>query len=409
MHGMFALLLPLILASATAILPEPSAGPWRAWLDSPGGELPFGLELKRSGNERQAWLINPPERATVPRVSVAGGKLILHIDHYDAQITADISADGRRLDGSWRKRGKDGSSTGLPFHAVAGDIDRFLQDPNTRGKYYSRISGRWLIKFSSEEQPAVGIFEAALDGAVTGSILTATGDYGFLAGRFDYPRLRLSNFDGAHAFLFDARLQSDGTLSGDFWSRDTWHETWTATRDDRASLPDGFERISPGRETALADIKLRAPDGREQSLQDAAPTGTVRIVEVFGTWCPNCHDASDYLGELQKNFGERGLRVVGLAFEYDDDFSRSARLVRQFAERHHAPYPMFVAGVAEKEQVLRKLPFLTQLKAYPTIVFIDRKDRVRAVYSGFAGPATGADHQQLRRAFTSLIGELMSE
>ena len=35
------------------------------------------------------------------------------------------------------------------------------------------------------------------------------------AGSFEGDRLRLSCFDGAHAFLFDARLGEDGSLAGD--------------------------------------------------------------------------------------------------------------------------------------------------------------------------------------------------
>lgn len=391
---------------------EPVAGPWRAWLDSPGGELPFGLEIQRGDSVWRAWLINPPERTAVPKVGVSGDTLTLDIDHYDARIVATIAKDGKRLDGTWRKRGRGDAWVELPFHAEAGAHPRFAHSPKettTAALGAIGVTGRWSVSFSGSEQPAIGVFHSAPDGSVTGTILTATGDYRFLAGRFDSPRLRLSTFDGAHAFLFDARMQSDGTLSGDFWSRDAWHETWSAKRDDEAKLPDGFERVTPGRAAALAEVTVRDLDGRPRTLAEAGPKGAVRLIELFGTWCPNCHDASAYLAELDERYRGKGLIVVGLAFEYDDDLARSVSLVKRFAERHQARYEMLVAGTTDKERIAKLLPFLAEFKAYPTLVLIDRSNRVRAIYSGFAGPATGEDHLRLRKTMESIIEELLAE
>ena len=101
------------------------------------------------------------------------------------------------------------------------------------------VAGRWAVDFEQDEEPAVAVFRQ--DGRnLAGTFLTATGDYRYLAGTLSGDRLRLSCFDGAHAFLFDARLRDDGSLRGDFWSRDSWHDTWTARRDPQATLADGF-------------------------------------------------------------------------------------------------------------------------------------------------------------------------
>ena len=50
--------------------------------------------------------------------------------------------------------------------------------------------------------------------------------------------MRLSTFDGAHAFLFIANRNDNGTLSGDFWSGTASHETFTARRNQSAKLAD---------------------------------------------------------------------------------------------------------------------------------------------------------------------------
>ncbi len=98
-------------------------------------------------------------------------------------------------------------------------------------------AGRWKVRFETSERPAVGVFEAR-GSDVTGTFLTSTGDDRFLAGSYERGRLRLSCFDGAHAFLFDARATGE-RLAGTFHSGNAWTETWSATRDaeESAALP----------------------------------------------------------------------------------------------------------------------------------------------------------------------------
>ena len=59
--------------------------------------------------------------------------------------------------------------------------------------------------------PAKGIFFQKDGDVVTGTFRTKTGDYRYLEGVMDGNRLKLSTFDGAHAFLFTATV-SDSTL-----------------------------------------------------------------------------------------------------------------------------------------------------------------------------------------------------
>ena len=59
------------------------------------------------------------------------------------------------------------------------------------------------------------------DGRVTGTFLTETGDYRYLEGVVDGDSLKLSCFDGSHAFLFHAALDQD-SFRGRFWSGTHW-------------------------------------------------------------------------------------------------------------------------------------------------------------------------------------------
>jgi thiol-disulfide isomerase/thioredoxin len=396
-----------ILALGTALLlsssvVDPPTGVWRAWLDSPGGELPFGIELTADGRRVTAALLNGHERIEIPSTLFEKDTLVLDMPHYDSRIEARL-VEGR-LDGTWRKRRGADTWTEMEFHAVPGPVPRF-RDPRPAA---GSVDGRWAVRFESSSDLAVGLFESGSDGVV-GTVLTTTGDYRYLAGDLSGDRLRLSCFDGAHAFLLTATLGPDGALNGDFWSRESWHETWTARRDPSAALPDPYRQTTWNDELRLDDLVFPDLDGTPRSLADPAFAGKARILQVFGTWCPNCHDETRYLVELDERYGPKGLSILGLAFELTGELERDANQVRRFQAHHGVRYPMLVAGPADKEQATRAFPALDFVRSYPTTIFLHADGRVRAVHSGFTGPATGEAYAAVREEFESLIEELLSE
>jgi thiol-disulfide isomerase/thioredoxin len=405
-----------ILILAAAILAQPTttraqdaprAGLWHAWLDSPGGELPFGLELKKTDSgDYEASVHNGSENMMLTGASSSAGNLTIRIDHYDSTITAKISDNGKRLDGIWKKQSKGSEISQLPFHAVFGPTQRFTKS-SRKNAPDKTVSGRWAVKFDSDKYKAVGSFEQQPDGTVTGTFMTATGDYRYLAGDFDGKRLRLSTFDGAHAFLFTATLGADDTLSGDFWSRDTWHEKWTGQRDSNASLRNPFMMNRYVTHVKMGDLHFRDLDGEMRILSEPEFQNKLIILEIFGSWCPNCHDAADFMVELDNRYRDVGLSIIGLAFELTGDFQRDAKQVKRFKKRHNIDYPTLIAGTADKGEAKKTLPFLDRLISYPTIVIIDSKYRIKAVYTGFSGPATGPAYESLKEKIHDIIGDAL--
>ena len=404
--------------------PKPPKAPvdierYRAVLHSPGGKLPFFLEISKSGNPRRAWIINGPERIEIPTVRWAAGSLTLEFDHYDSRIDARAVGDGRlpnsdlplQLRGTWRKVTGAQSSARMGFDAQrASGTRRFDPIVGASGGSSSApsITGRWAVRFEKSDDPAVGIFEAYDDGIVHGTFLTTLGDYRYLAGRYEHGRLRLSCFEGAHAFLFDAAMSPDGRLEGEFWSRDSWSEKWTAKRDPSAALRDPFKMTRWNESESLKDLRFRDLDGQPRSPGHPDYRGKARIIKVFGSWCPNCHDAAAYMVELDRRYRSRGLSILGLAFEMTGNFERDARQVRRFIQRHGIEYPILLAGLSDKAAASKAFPVLDRVRAYPTTILLDADGKVRAIHTGFSGPATGEEHKKLRREFESRIETLLA-
>ncbi len=423
---------------------SPQRGPWRAWLDSPGGELPFGLEMRVEVYAKEprwtASLLNGEERIVVPAVSWDASERRLELDmpHYDARITATVSADGKQMDGHWRKRQGLARWTDMPFHARFYDAPddaeigllervqapRFLPAETLSTDAASGaavvttrapLAQRWRLEFPSSPDPAVGIFKQGPNNLVTGTILTTLGDYRFLAGRRDNTHLRLSCFDGAHAFLFDAQLQNDGVLVGMFYSSDRWQENWVGTADADVALPDAFAEVqlAPGLDPAaplpLKSLSYPSLDGPARTLDDPELHGKATIISLFGSWCPNCNDEAALWAELYELYYPRGLRIIGLGFELSGEVERDKKQLLRFRERWNLSYPIFLAGSADKEKAQLAFPLLTQVKSFPTALFLDGSGRVRAIHSGFAGPATGQTGARLRARYVELIELLLAE
>ena len=260
-------------------------GSHRMTLSSPGGELPFRLTLSLDDEDLSAVVGNGSEQIEVPAV-VLGDALVLKFPHYDSELQLDPVT----LDGEWIKRRGRERETRMRAKR-SGDGPRFPLASGPDDTTWT--GGRYAVDFSSSADAAVGLFRVTPGDAkwnCEGTFLTTLGDYRYLAGNTDGTDVRLSCFDGAHAFLFRARLDERGELHGDFWSRDTWHETWTAHRDRGASLRDPFALTKWTGQVSWVHLAYPDLDGRPRKLNEPSFQAPARILVAFGTWCPRKRD-----------------------------------------------------------------------------------------------------------------------
>lgn len=384
-----------------------------------------GEERIRRLRSKSHWETHGSNRSIIGRVSRrTENTTTILFDEYDSQIqwTRWISMEypgenNSRSEGVWRKkRGTEYVElpilvTEVDWQVPATDDRRFAElDLAGFDKTADHFTGRWSVSFESAQDLAIGDFEVDSNGIARGTFLTTTGDYRYLAGRVDGPFMRLSTFDGAHAFLFHARMQDDGTIAGDFWSGNWWHETWTAERDPDAQLPDMFEQTTVADADSLDDLTFKALDGTPTKVADLldATGAPARVLYIFGTWCPNCADAAAELKRLKDLHGD-DLRVVGLAFELTDDHKRSATQVNRYLERHGGTWPILIAGLSDKSKASAELPILDKIRSYPTTIFLNSDNEIVSVHTGFTGPATGEAFSDQQREYERIIAELISE
>ena len=382
-----------------------ATGPWHAAITLPGGEARFGMEIAREGAKLTVTIINGSERIVVPSTQFDGERIALEFPAYNNRIDARLTETG--LDGTLTLVKRYGKTQVMPFRAAPGTPPA----AGTSAATSRDLSGRWAVTFTESDgstYPAVGEFSQR-GNKLFGTFLTETGDYRYLGGRVDGDAMRLQTFDGAHAFLFTARVGDNGQLAGKFWSGTESEEDWTARRDPNASLADpatltflkpGYDRFT----FAFPDL-----DGDTVSLDDPRFAGKVVLVTLAGSWCPNCHDEAAFMTELYARYKSKGVEVVALMYEHLEDPEAARAQVQRFRDKFGITYPTLLAGISDKTAAAETLPALDRVLAFPTTIFIDRDGAVREIHTGFSGPGTGEHYERLKKRIYGLLDTLVAE
>jgi thiol-disulfide isomerase/thioredoxin len=380
-----------------------TTGTYRAELEVQDNQkLPFLFEVK---NDTILTIFNAEERILVDEIVYRKDSIIIQTPVFDGVIKAKLH-NNDSLTGFFIKPSVDRV---LPFIATK-NKQRFI----TKNKAYENITGNWETVFSpkseSDKYIAKGIFNQT-ENKVKGTFRTTTGDYRYLEGVVDGDSLKLSTFDGAHSFLFKAKIKN-GTMDGVFYSDNHWKEPFIAKKNNAYQLPneenltflkDGYERL----EFAFPDTK-----GRIISLSDKEFDNKIVIVQIMGTWCPNCLDESKFLVNYLKENPNKKIKIIALAFENAKTRIAAYQRINRLKDRVAIDYPVLLAQfgkMADKKLAQQKLPMLNHIISYPTTIFLDQDKKVRKIHTGFNGPATGYKYEEFKKEFEEFIDELQNE
>ncbi len=384
--------------------------PYRvSMLREDGNEIVFTMTTT-SINGQYKWVIrNADERITVDSIIKKDDSLFVEMPLFDSRMRLHVSAGGT-MTGTWTRAITAGYAV-MPVTATPGISYRFQP---LKGKASKNISGRYAVEFVRQgggKRKAVAEFHQK-DNIVTGTFLNPTGDYRYLEGIVTGDSLMLSCFDGAHAYYFGASINKDGSLGrGVFYSLVKSSEEWTARKDPSAKIDESGAMVYLRDGEERLDFSFPDLDSNMVSINDPRFKNKVVIVQLMGSWCPNCMDETAFLSEYYKKNRERGIEVVGLAYEYSTDFRKSEKSLRKFQQRYAVDYPMLITGVTTIDTLKteKTLPQLTPIKGFPTTIFIGKDGRVKKTEPGFMGPGTGKNHEIFKKEFDATIEALLKE
>ena len=370
------------------------------------GELPFTFKVVHdSETEFHIEIKNGDENIMVSDITIgldrstAKDTVIINFPLYETYIRAIF--EERVMEGYWVNPSR--GNYRIPFVAYHGQGHRFS---TLKKKPVTDVSGKWEVTFQDEDKPYKGIGEfVQKDNYLTGTFLTETGDYRYLEGEIQADKIYLSVFDGAHAFLFEAKL-IDGKMIGSFRSGRHYKTLWEAERNEDFKLTDANELTFLKEGYDKIEFEFPNTEGKMVSLADSKYQGKAKIIQIFGTWCPNCRDETNFLVDYLKNNPQPDLEVIALAFEKNRELDKATATVKRYKEKLKLPYEMLIAGYSDKKEAAKSLPMLNHILSYPTMIFIDKNDKVRKIHTGFNGPAT-SEYENFKKDFAATVAEIV--
>jgi thiol-disulfide isomerase/thioredoxin len=390
----------LLLLSLQSPPPQPpfAEGRWKAALELAGTVLPFELSVQRSGTDLVADICNGSRCDSRAVVRVKGDSIRFEIPDYDATISARRQGDS--LLGTYHNVGRNGPRS-IPFHASRG---RWAGTPGS-----PRLLGTWDAWFITDQRrsPRVLVFQNGAEG-LDGGVVSNTGDLGTFWGKSVGDSFIVARFDGVSVYVLAGRLDGD-TLRGVFHAGLRTQTPYLAVRSS------GGPHLTPPTALTAADtlnpFHFAFPDlaGRVVTQDDPRFKGKVVLVDIFGSWCVTCHEATPHLLELYREYHARGLEILGLGYEVTGDSTLDNPQIRRFRDKFAIPWPLLHAGMSVVEATAATLPQLRGFTAYPTTVFLGRDGRIRQVYAGFRGVSAGAQHARQLEDYRRIIESLLAE
>lgn len=378
-------------------------GKWNASLQlNAETRLPFRMEIAKNKKNYTFSIHNAEETIVLSKPVEENDSVQIDFPNFHSSLKFKVS-NKQLINGYWSNFNK-GDNYKIPFTA-AYQSPKVKQAPQRSDLF----SGRWKATFdpdTREAYMAVGIFKAE-DSGLYGTFLTETGDYRFLEGDVNGQSFTLSCFDGSHAFHFTGTLINN-QIDGMFYSGKHFKGRWIAELDPEFQLrdPDSLTYIV---KQEPFSFKLKDLEGKDFVYPNPAFENKVTIVQIMGTWCPNCMDETKYFKELYEKYHSLGLEIISVGYETPNEFAAQADKIKLLQQRHNLQFTFLVGGLANKGLASEQFSMLNKIISYPTAIIIGRDGEVKKIHTGFNGPGTGQIYLDYVKETNAFIEELLKK
>lgn len=375
-----------------------NSGVWRGVLQtSDKSIIPFNFELSMDSGDTIMYILTGDDRYPVKDIQMVADSIKISMPLFSSSFSLKLN-DDNTLSGAFKK-----GSYEMPFNATPNTTYRFFESPQTPT---TSIAGRWEVTLG--EQLLIGEFTEN-NAVVTGSFLTPTGDYRFFEGTLTSDnKIMLSCFDGGFVRLFVGDMADNNTINNiKMYSGFSSVSQGSAIRNENAVLPDAYSVTGMKKGYSTLNFSFPNLEGNQISLKDDKFKNKVTIIQISGSWCPNCLDETRFLIEMYNKY-QPNLEVLCLAFERSKEFEAAKSEAMKLVELCGVPYDVLVTG-ATPSDVKTTLIELDNFKSFPTTIIIDKKGVVRSIHSGFSGPGTGVHYKNFVKEFSEQIEKLINE
>ncbi len=367
-------------------------------------QIPFQLFLDLNSTTPTGYFLNGSEQTSIPEIRFHGDSLSLIFSEYGAAMCGIWNGKewrGKffryRADTNWNE------FVSTPKNIIKG-INVLANSPGLPlvGKYQV-----YIYSADGIDSTTTANFWMKND-SIFGTLIAPDGDYGLLAGTQVGSKAMLTRFTGWQAFIME--LERQGTY-------------WNGSLYARSNKPIAFTLVTqpmltsePKPALVTTEKNLKAPfafygmtsTGKVVSSNDNSFKHKALLIDIMGTWCHNCMDAAPLLQKIYSEFGKNGLEVIGLAFEISDNPEVAMKNLTLFQKRFGITYIVLFCGSTNDANVELKLRSqLNNFYAYPTTIFVDKKDVIRKIHVGFHGPGSGEEYQQQVQQYYETVKQLV--
>jgi thiol-disulfide isomerase/thioredoxin len=348
--------------------------------------LPFDVVATTEGTAGPQWyLANGEERIPLAYVGAqSDGYEVFDIPYFSGRLM--WRKEGKELLGYWQRPDQ---GTQFSLRLSPGKTPRFARGQEPTKFPLQPLQPKYSLRFHQADQPAeqgskgLAVLTEHADGRVTGTIMTESGDYRYLAGNRHGNQVYLSTFNGVFAYVFALELGLDGSIQGTQFLSPTRQQRITGAADPNARLadPTSLSSMKPG----VATLNFSLPHYQTGTLL-GPELGKPAVIQIMGSWCPNCVDESNAFAQFHRAYPD--VQFFGITFERSADREQAMPAVDKFVRGLDLRYPVLFGGRAERGAVERSLEGLANFHSYPTTIYLDKQGNVRKIYSGFYGPGT---------------------